>query len=73
MRYLYSINGERREIEYPDDWELEISPLGYEVWLHKKDEAIGIADSALSIEEALEKVRRRVRDWREFDTIQRRI
>ena len=62
MRYV-DFNEEYISIPIPDDWVIEIEPLGFQAWAHSPDKSEGVSEIGKTKEEAIQLLADRMYQW----------
>ena len=62
VRYI-DFEEEKLAIPIPDDWVVEIKPMGWQVWAYDPESLAGVSEIADTKEEAIKKVADRMYDW----------
>ena len=62
MKYI-DFEDEQVSIPIPDDWVVEVEPLGFQAWAHSPDEKIGVSEVGATKEQAVTKLAHRMAEW----------
>ena len=62
MRYI-DFEEEDVSVPIPDDWVIDVEPLGFQAWAHDYWKEIGVSETGRTKEEAIKKLADRMHDW----------